>query len=70
MWRQGAQTSKENSLLLSTAARRSTPTCTAEALQSTLNLTIRYRPGTEIEVANALSTLSPESQDPIPEMND
>lgn len=70
MWRQGAQTSKENSLLLSTAVRRSTPTCAAEALQSTLKLTIRYRPGKEIEVANALSTLSPESQDPIPEMND
>ena len=56
---------------MSTAARRSTPTCAAEALQSTLKLTIRYRPGKEIEVANTLSTLlSPESQDPIPEMND
>lgn len=70
MWRQGTQTSKDNSLLLATATRRSTPTCTAEALQSTLNLTIRNRPCKEIEVANALSTLSPESQDPIPEMND
>ena len=70
MWRQGTQTSKEHSLLLSTAARGSTPTYTAEALQSTLNLTIRYQPGKEIEVANALWKLSPESQDPIPEMND
>ena len=66
----GTQTSEENSLLLSTAARRSTPTCTTEAVQSTLNLTIRYRPSKEIEVDNALSKLSPESQDPIPEMND
>ena len=33
------------------------------------DLTIRYQPGKDTEVADALSRLSPESQDPIPGMN-
>ena len=33
------------------------------------DLTIRYQPGKDMEVADALSRLSPESQDPIPGMN-
>ena len=35
----------------------------------TYDLTIRYQPGKDMEVADALSRLSAESQDPIPEMN-
>ena len=35
----------------------------------TYDLTIRYQPGKDMEVADALSRLSAESQDPIPGMN-